>query len=72
MDLLGERWTPALGVVGALECVGRLLGEPGTDSPLGLEVASLLREGDTVGCRGLVGYWCAEERFEGALEGEGW
>ena len=57
-----------LGIVGALEAVGRLLGEPGTDSPLGLEVAALLRAGDEVGARGLVGFWCGEERFEGELE----
>jgi peroxin-4 len=54
--------------VGALESVGRLLGEPGVDSPLGVEVASLLRDGDTIGARGLVGYWCGEERFDGLLE----
>lgn len=56
-------------MVGALECVGRLLGEPGTDSPLGVEVSSLLRAGDGVGARALVGYWCGEERFEGDIEG---
>ena len=49
LDVLKENWTPVLGVVGALESVGRLLGEPGTDSPLGVEVAGLLREGDVVG-----------------------
>ncbi|PBP22884.1 ubiquitin-conjugating enzyme E2 [Diplocarpon rosae] len=68
LDLLGSNWTPVLGVVGALEAVGRLLGEPGTDSPLGIEAAALLREGDWVGSRALVGYWCGEERWEGGLE----
>ena len=60
-----------LGVVGALESVGRLLAEPGVDSPLNLDVAGLLREGDRIGARGLVGFWCGEEKFEGELEEEG-
>jgi peroxin-4 len=33
LDVLKENWTPILGVVGSLEAVGRLLGEPGLDSP---------------------------------------
>lgn len=59
-----------LGVVGALEAVGRLLGEPGWESPLNVSVAALGRLGDKVGVRGLVGFWCGEERFEGGV-GEG-
>jgi peroxin-4 len=58
-----------LGIVGALEAIGRLLGEPGLDSPLNVSVAALGREGDAVGVRGLVGFYCGEERFEGELEG---
>jgi hypothetical protein len=33
-----------------------------------LDVAALARQGDEVGVRGLVGYWCGEERWEGELE----
>ena len=57
-----------LGVVGALESVGRLLGEPGVDSPLNIEMGALLRQGDMVGAGGLVRFWCGEERFGGSLE----
>lgn len=72
LDVLKENWTPILGVVGSLEAVARLLGEPGLDSPLNLEVAALERGGDVVGARGLVGFYCSEERWEGGLEeGEG-
>jgi peroxin-4 len=71
LDVLGENWTPILGVVGALESVARLLGEPGTDSPLNVDAAALLRDGDRVGARGLVGFYCAEERFEGEVGDEG-
>ncbi|CZR51272.1 related to ubiquitin-conjugating enzyme E2 4 [Phialocephala subalpina] len=70
LDVLKENWTPVLGVVGALESVVRLLGEPGVDSPLNVEMGALLRQGDTIGARGLVGYWCGEERFEGHLDEE--
>ena len=68
LDVLKENWTPVLGVVGALESVVRLLGEPGTDSPLGVEVAALIRQGDRIGARGLVGFWCGEEKFEEGIE----
>lgn len=68
MDVLKERWTPILGVVGALECVGRLLAEGATESPLGIEVASLERTGDMIGKRSLVEFWCDEERWDGGLE----
>jgi peroxin-4 len=68
LDVLKENWTPVLGVVGALESVGRLLGEPGVDSPLNVEMGALLRQGDSVGARGLVGFWCGEERFVGNIE----
>lgn len=57
-----------LGIVGALEAVGRLLGEAGLDSPLNVEVAALGRQGDLVGVRGLVGFYSLEERFDGVLE----
>ena len=67
LDVLKENWTPVLGLVGALESVARLLGEPGTDSPLNVDCAALLRDGDFIGARGLVGFYCAEERFEGDL-----
>lgn len=67
LDVLGENWTPILGVVGALESVARLLGEPGTDSPLNVDAAALIREGDAIGARGLVGFYCEEERFEGEI-----
>lgn len=57
-----------LGVVGALESIGRLLQEPGTDSPLNVDVSNLVRGGDAVGARGLVGWYVGEERFEGSLD----
>lgn len=69
LDVLGDKWTPVLGVVGALECVAGLLALPEPESPLGLEVAGLLRAGDAVGARSLVGFWCRELRWEGGIPG---
>ncbi|KAI9642332.1 hypothetical protein NHQ30_009134 [Ciborinia camelliae] len=69
LDVLGEKWTPLLKVVGALESVASLVAGGGDEtSPLNVEVAKLKVMGDVVGARSLVGWWCAEERFEGELE----
>lgn len=51
-----------------LECVRAvrmLLSWPGLDSPLNVDIAALLRDGDALGARKLVELWVEEERFEG-------
>ncbi|KAF2167996.1 hypothetical protein M409DRAFT_53330 [Zasmidium cellare ATCC 36951] len=58
LDLLKTSWTPAYGIVSTLEAVQQLLsagGEP--DSPLNIDLARLLREGDLVGAEGLVRFY---------------
>ena len=58
LDLLKGSWTPAYGVVSTLEAVQQLLsagGEP--DSPLNIDIARLLREGDLVGAGALVRFY---------------
>ncbi|KAK1064363.1 hypothetical protein LTR33_012080 [Friedmanniomyces endolithicus] len=58
LDLLKTTWTPAYGIVSTLEAVQQLLsagGEP--DSPLNIDVAVLLREGDTVAAESLVRFY---------------
>lgn len=59
LDLLKSAWTPAYGVVSALEAVQQLLaaGGVGADSPLNLEVARLYREADVVGAEGMVRFF---------------
>lgn len=43
-----------------------LLAYPEVDSPLNVDVAALLRNGDVVGTRRLVELWCREMgRYEG-------
>lgn len=58
LDLLKTSWTPAYTVVSTLEAVQQLLsagGEP--DSPLNIDLAKLLREGDLVGAESLVRFY---------------
>ncbi|KAK5120127.1 hypothetical protein LTR85_006608 [Meristemomyces frigidus] len=58
LDLLKTSWTPAYTIVSTLEAVQQLLsagGEP--DSPLNIDLAKLLRDGDVVGAEGLVRFY---------------
>jgi peroxin-4 len=58
LDLLKTSWTPAYGIVSTLEAVQQLLsagGEP--DSPLNIDIAQLMREGDGLGAAALVRFY---------------
>ncbi|KAI1178756.1 ubiquitin-conjugating enzyme [Nemania sp. FL0916] len=68
MDLLKEAWTPAYSVLQCVREVRLLLAYPAVDSPLNVDVAALLRQGDATAARRLVEYWCAEHergRYDG-------
>ncbi len=65
LDLLKDAWTPAYSVLECVRAIRMLLGAPGVDSPLNVDVAALLRDGDVRGARALVELWVEEERFEG-------
>jgi len=65
LDLLKTSWTPAYTLAKTLEAIYQLLAYPEVDSPLNVDVAGLLREGDRVGAEGLVRFWCGEKRWEG-------
>jgi peroxin-4 len=65
LDLLKDRWTPAYSVLEVVRAVRMLLSNPGLDSPLNVDVAALLRDGDVLGARRLVELWVEEERYEG-------
>jgi len=55
LDLLKTSWTPAYGMISSLEAVQQLLSAGGeADSPLNLDIAKLIREGDLVGAEALV------------------
>lgn len=58
LDLLKTSWTPAYGIVSTLEAIEQLLAagaEP--DSPLNIDIARLMREGDLVGVEALVRFY---------------
>lgn len=65
LDLLKDAWTPAYSVFQCVRAVRLLLAAPAVDSPLNVDVAALLRDGDVLGARKLVELWAEEERFEG-------
>ncbi|KAK4193417.1 ubiquitin-conjugating enzyme/RWD-like protein [Podospora australis] len=65
LDLLKDAWTPAYSVLECVRAVRLLLDNPGIDSPLNVDVAALLRDGDVLGARRLVELWVEEERYDG-------
>ncbi|KAI0515236.1 ubiquitin-conjugating enzyme [Xylaria bambusicola] len=67
LDLLKDAWTPAYSVLECVRAVRMLLSCPGIDSPLNVDVAALIRAGDTLAARRLTEYWCTQEkgRYDG-------
>ncbi|KAH8885233.1 UBC-like protein [Thozetella sp. PMI_491] len=65
LDLLKDAWSGTYTILECVRAVRMLLSCPGTDSPLNVDVAALLRNGDTLGARKLVELWVEEERYEG-------
>jgi len=66
LDLLKDAWTPAYSVLECVRAIRMLLSCPAVDSPLNIDVAALIRDGDALGARRLVELWAEEERFEGS------
>lgn len=66
LDLLKDAWTPTYSVLECVRAVRMLLGCPEVDSPLNVDVAALLRDGDVLGARRLVELWVGEERYKGS------
>lgn len=50
-----------------LSAIHQLLTDPRPDSPLNVDVAALLRDGDFVGWESVVRFWTGEERWQGSL-----
>ncbi|PHH92602.1 hypothetical protein CDD83_6663 [Cordyceps sp. RAO-2017] len=67
LDLLRDAWTPAYSVLECVRAVRQLLACPETDSPLNVDAAALLRQGDALAARRLVECWCADDdgRYDG-------
>ena len=62
LDLLKDAWTPTYTILESVRAVRTLLAYPEVDSPLNVDAAVLLREGDALGMRRLVEFWCGDER----------
>lgn len=67
LDLLKDGWSPAYTISSTLTAVQQLLTSAEVDSPLNVDVAVLVREGDLVGAEGLIRYWCGAERWTGLV-----
>lgn len=57
LDLLKDAWAGTYSILECVRAVRMLLSCPETDSPLNVDVAALLRGGDTLGTRKLVEFW---------------
>ncbi|KAI9710023.1 MAG: hypothetical protein M1828_002326 [Chrysothrix sp. TS-e1954] len=63
LDLLKDAWTPAYRISQTLTAVHQLLTSAQPDSPLNVDIAQLLRQGDLIGAEGLVRFWCQKEKW---------
>ncbi|EAS34855.3 ubiquitin-conjugating enzyme [Coccidioides immitis RS] len=67
--LTSEHWAPTYTLSSTLAAIHQLLSDPRPESPLNVDVAALLREGDLLGWESLVRYWTGQERWEGHEKG---
>jgi peroxin-4 len=64
LDLLKTAWTPAYTLKMTVEAIWQMLAAPGIDSPLNVDIAALIRQGDRVGSEALVRWGCGEWRWD--------
>ncbi|KAF3387266.1 Ubiquitin-conjugating enzyme E2 pex4 [Penicillium rolfsii] len=64
--LTTEHWSPVYTLSSTLTAIHQLLTDPQPDSPLNVDVAALLREGDIPAWESVVRYWTGEERWQGS------
>ncbi|KAJ5167767.1 Ubiquitin-conjugating enzyme E2 pex4 [Penicillium canariense] len=63
--LTTEHWSPVYTLSSTLTAIHQLLTDPQPDSPLNVDVAALLRDGDLPAWESVVRYWTGEERWQG-------
>jgi ubiquitin-protein ligase len=61
--LTSEHWSPIYTISTTLSAIHQLLTDPRPESPLNVDVAALLRNGDLAGWESIVRYWTGEERW---------
>lgn len=67
--LTTEHWSPVYTLSTTLSAIHQLLTDPRPDSPLNVDVAALLRDGDIPAWESIVRYWTEEERWQGQGQG---
>ncbi|KAL4920672.1 ubiquitin-conjugating enzyme/RWD-like protein [Aspergillus aurantiobrunneus] len=65
--LTTEHWSPVYTLSTTLTAVHQLLTDPRPDSPLNVDVAALLRDGDVPAWESVVRYYTREERWRGRV-----
>ncbi|KAK6007738.1 hypothetical protein QM012_004552 [Aureobasidium pullulans] len=65
LDLLKSSWSPVYSVKQTLEAVQQLLTSAEPDSPLNIDAAQLLRQGDQLGYEALVRFYTETLRWNG-------
>jgi len=63
--LTSEHWSPVYTISTTLSAIHQLLTDPRPESPLNVDVAALLRDGDIAGWESLVRFWTEESRWQG-------
>ncbi|KAF2190183.1 ubiquitin-conjugating enzyme [Zopfia rhizophila CBS 207.26] len=63
LDLLKTSWTPAYTISTTLTSIHQLLTSAEPDSPLNVDIAQLLRQGDYVGAEALIRFYTETERY---------
>ncbi|KAF2466068.1 ubiquitin-conjugating enzyme [Lindgomyces ingoldianus] len=65
LDLLKSSWSPAYTITTTLTSIHQLLTSAEPDSPLNVDIAQLLRQGDYVGAEALIRFYSETERWVG-------
>ncbi|KAH7113857.1 ubiquitin-conjugating enzyme/RWD-like protein [Dendryphion nanum] len=63
LDLLKTSWSPAYTITTTMTSVHQLLTSAEPDSPLNVDIAQLLRQGDYVGAEALIRFYTETERY---------
>ena len=64
LDLLKTAWSPAYTIASTLNSIQQLLTSPEPDSPLNIDVAQLLRQGDHVAADALIAFYTDTETWQ--------
>ncbi|KAF2705919.1 ubiquitin-conjugating enzyme E2 4 [Pleomassaria siparia CBS 279.74] len=67
LDLLRTTWSPAYTITSTLTSIHSLLTSAEPESPLNIDIAQLMRQGDLVGAEALIRFYTETERYDGRV-----